>query len=133
MNHWNSLELVVFDPNWGSVIGDFRNGTFPDQWIERDGSIPYAPHSLNITLGFFGKIYQTQNIILWIVDVKERMIRIAAVCTVTENILKKIWREVECCLDILRTTKWAHAEIFWGTSSYEKIFTLFAMYLNNHM
>ncbi|GBN47512.1 hypothetical protein AVEN_150332-1 [Araneus ventricosus] len=48
-----------------------------------------------------------------IADVEELKARIqAAVCTVTEDLLKNIWRELEYRLDILRATKGAHVEIY---------------------
>ncbi|GBN08282.1 hypothetical protein AVEN_155882-1 [Araneus ventricosus] len=91
-------------PHWGSLVRDFKDETVPDRWIGRDGPTPWPPLSPEITpLDFFLLgLYQGQS-----------LARIqAAVCTVTEDMLKNTWGELEYHLDILRATKGAHVEIY---------------------
>ena len=40
----------VASPHWGLEVHQFLNETFPDRWIECDGSIPWLPCSPDITL-----------------------------------------------------------------------------------
>lgn len=54
-------------------------------------------------------------------DVDEPKTRIQAdVCNVTEDLLKNTWRELEYLSEIIRAAKGDHAEIYWGTLSYNK-------------
>ncbi|GBL80576.1 hypothetical protein AVEN_225266-1 [Araneus ventricosus] len=102
-------------PHWGSLVRDFLDETFPDRWSGRDGPTPWPPHSPDITpLDFFFWDYIKDRVFATpIADVEELKARIqAAVCTVTEDMLKNTWRELEYRLDILRATKGAHVKIY---------------------
>ncbi|GBM20964.1 hypothetical protein AVEN_253749-1 [Araneus ventricosus] len=91
-------------PYWGSLVCDFLNETFPERWIGRGGPTTWPPCSPDITpLDFFfwgyikDRVFATPT-----ADVEELKARIqAAVCTVTEDMLKNTWRELEYRLDIL--------------------------------
>ncbi|GBL90621.1 hypothetical protein AVEN_219296-1 [Araneus ventricosus] len=62
---------------------------------------------------FFGGYIKDRVFATPIADVEELKARIqAAVCTVTEDMLKNTWRELENRLEILRATKGAHVEIY---------------------
>jgi hypothetical protein len=87
---------------------------FPGRWVGRDGPIPWPPRSPNITpLDFFlwgyvkDIVYKTP-----LTSLNELKLRIvAAIETVTPQMLENTWREIEYCLDILCATKGVHVEV----------------------
>ncbi|GBN80779.1 hypothetical protein AVEN_256342-1 [Araneus ventricosus] len=112
---WIMFQQDGAPPHWGSLVRDFLDETFPDRWIGKDGPTPWPPLSPDITpLDFFFWGYIKDRVFATpIVDVEELKARIqAAVCTVTEDVLKNTWWELEYCLDILRATKGAYVEIY---------------------
>ena len=91
------------------------DATFPDRWIWRDGPAPWPPRSPNITpleLFLWGhvkdKVFSTP-----VPDFTNLKARITdAFATITEDILKNTWREIDYRLDVLRATKGAHVEVY---------------------
>jgi len=91
------------------------DATFPDRWIWRDGPAPWPPRSPDITtLHFFlwgyvkDKVFSTP-----VPDFTNLKARITdAFATITEDILKNTWREIDYRLDVLRATKGAHVEVY---------------------
>jgi hypothetical protein len=83
-------------------------------WVGRDGPIPWPPPSPDITpLNFFlwgyvkDIVYRTP-----VTSLDELELRIvAAIETVTPQMLENTWRETEYRLDILRATKGGHVEV----------------------
>ncbi|GBM91195.1 hypothetical protein AVEN_184531-1 [Araneus ventricosus] len=112
---WIMFQQDGAPPHWDSLVRDFLDEIFQDRWIGRDGPTPWLPRSPDITLldfSFFNYI-KDRAFATPIVDVEELKARIqAAVCTVTEDMLKNTWRELEYRRDILRATKGAHVEIY---------------------
>jgi hypothetical protein len=87
---------------------------FPGRWVGRDGPIPWRPRSPDITpLDFFlwgyvrDIVYRTP--VTFLDELKLRIV--AAIETVTPQMLENTWREIEYRLDILRATKGAHVEV----------------------
>ncbi|GBM74191.1 hypothetical protein AVEN_104814-1 [Araneus ventricosus] len=112
---WIMFQQDGAPPHWGSLVRDFLDETIVDRWIGRDGPTPWPPRSPDITpLDFFFWGYIKDRVFATpIADVEELKARIqAVVCTVTEDMLKNTWRELEYRLDILRATKRAHVEIY---------------------
>ncbi|GBL74033.1 hypothetical protein AVEN_230946-1 [Araneus ventricosus] len=112
---WIMFQQDGAPPHWGSLVRDFLDETFPDRWIGRDGPTPWRPRSPDITpLDFFNWCYIKDRVFATpIAYVEELEVRIqAAVCTVTEDMLKNTWRELEYRLDILQAAKGAHVEIY---------------------
>ena len=111
--------LVIFQqnsapPHWGLAVRQFLNDTFPERWIGRDGTIPWPPHSPDITpLDFSlwgyvkGIVYRTK--VRDVSDLQQRIIE--ALDTVTVDMLARTWLEIEYRLDILRATDGAHVEV----------------------
>jgi hypothetical protein len=83
-------------------------------WVGRYGPIPWPPRSPDITpLDFFlwgyvkDSVYKTPGTSLD--ELKLRIV--AAIETVTPQMLENTWREIEYRLDILRSKKGAHVEV----------------------
>jgi hypothetical protein len=87
---------------------------FPGCWVRRDGPIPWLPRSPNIMpLDFF--LWEYVKVIVCktpVTPLDEPKLRIvAAIETVTPQMLENTWREIEYRLDILCATKGAHVEV----------------------
>jgi hypothetical protein len=87
---------------------------FPGCWVGRDGPIPWPPCSPDITpLDFFlwgyikAIVYKT--LVTSLDELKLRIV--AAIETVTPQMLENTWREIEYRLDILSSMKGAHVEV----------------------
>ena len=83
--------------------------------IKRDGPIPWAPRSPNITpLDFFlwdyveDIVYRTK--VRDINDLQHRIIE--AIDTVTVDKLARTWQEIECRFNIICATDGAHVEMY---------------------
>jgi len=86
------------------------DATFPKRWIGRDGPTPWLPRSPDINpppLDFFlwgyvkDKVFSTP-----VPDITNLKARITnAFATITEDMLENTWREIDCRLDVLRSTK----------------------------
>jgi hypothetical protein len=50
---------------------------------------------------------------------------VAAMETITQQMLQKTWKKIECRLDILRAMKGAHVEIAWHSTSNETFLVVF--------
>jgi len=92
------------------------DATFPNRWIGRDGPTPWPPRSPDIisTLTSFlwgyvkDKVFSTP-----VPDITNLKARITdAFVTITEDMLKNTWREIDCRLDVLRATKGTHVEVY---------------------
>jgi hypothetical protein len=78
---------------------------FPGRWVGRDGPSPWSPRSPGITpLDFFLWGYVTDIVYKTpVTSLDELKLRIvAAIETITPQMLENTWREIEYCLDILR-------------------------------
>ena len=102
-------------PHWGSIVRDFLNETFPNQWIGRNGPTPWPPRSPDITpLDFLlwdyvkDRVYRTP--VRDVETLQSRIIEVLA--AVNEEMLENTWREIEHRLDILRATNGAHIEVY---------------------
>lgn len=102
-------------PHWSLDVRTFLNDTFPQRWIGRGGPIPWPPRSPDITpLDFFlwgyvkDRVYATP--VKDLQDLKQR-IRIV-INSVTEQMLRNTWREIDYRLDILRATRGAHVQVY---------------------
>jgi hypothetical protein len=79
-----------------------------------NSSIPWTPRSPDITpLDFFLWGYVKDIVYkIPVISLDELKLRIvAAIETVTPQMLENTWREIEYCLDILRAMKGAHVEV----------------------
>jgi hypothetical protein len=56
----------------------------------------------------------TKNLVTSLEELELRIV--AAIETVTPQMLKSTWREIKYRLDILRATKGAHVEIVWRSA-----------------
>ena len=89
--------------------------TFPARWNRRGGPIAWPPRSPDMTpLDFFlwgyvkDQVYSTR-----VIDLDNNLkarIRVA-VNTVDNDMLKRVWTELEFRLDVVRTTRGAHVEV----------------------
>ena len=102
-------------PHWGLTVRKFLNDKFPDLWIGRDGPIPWPPRSPDITpMDFFvwgyvkDIVYRTP--VQDLNDLKQRIRN--AISTITEEMLRHTWLEIEYRLDVLRATNGAHVETY---------------------
>jgi hypothetical protein len=82
--------------------------------VGRGGPIPWPPRSPDITpLDFFlwgyVKDIVSKTPVTSLDELKLRIV--AAIETVTPQMLENTWREIEYRLDILRATKGAHVEV----------------------
>jgi hypothetical protein len=100
-------------PHLARIVREFLDLHFPGCCVGHDGRIPWPPRSLDITpLDFFLWGYVKDIVYKTPVTFGEPKLRIvAAIETVTPQILENTWKEVEYRLDILRGTKGAHVEV----------------------
>jgi hypothetical protein len=85
------------------------------RWIGTSGPIAWPPKSPNLTpLDFFLWGYVKNTVYkVKINDLQHLKARMRdSVATVTPKIIQETWSEVECRLDICRSTKGAHIEIY---------------------
>lgn len=101
-------------PHWSLEVRKFLNDTFPHRWIGRGGPIPWPPRSPDITpLDFFlwgyvkDRVYATR--VNDRVELKRRIRDV--INSVTEDMLRNTWREMEYRFDILRATQGAHVQV----------------------
>ncbi|GBM18906.1 hypothetical protein AVEN_137275-1 [Araneus ventricosus] len=88
-------------PYWGSLVRDFLDKTFPD-WKGWTNGLASALSRYYTLIFFFWGYIKDRVFATPIADVKKLKARIqAAVCTVTEDMLKNTWQELEYRLDIL--------------------------------
>jgi hypothetical protein len=91
------------------------NTTFPNRCIGRDSPTPRPPRSPDITpLDFFLWEYVKYKVFSTPVpDITKLMARITeAFATITEDMLKNTWREINYRLDVLGATKRAHVAVY---------------------
>jgi hypothetical protein len=101
-------------PHWARIFREFLDMPFPGRCVGRDGPILWPPRSPDITpLDFFlwryvkDIVYRTP-----VTSLDELKLRIvAAIETVTLQMLENSCREIEYRLDILRAKKGAHIEV----------------------
>jgi hypothetical protein len=100
--------------HWAFLFREFIHMHFPGRCVGRDRPIPWPPRSPDITLldfflwGYFKDIvYKTS-----VTSLDELKLRIvAAIETVTPQMLENTWREIEYRLHILCDKKGAHVEV----------------------
>ena len=83
--------------------------------LGRDGPTPWPLRSADITpLNFFLWGYVKDKVFLTPVpDITNLKARITdAFATITEDMFENTWREIDYRLDVLRTTKGAHIEVY---------------------
>ncbi|GBM08565.1 hypothetical protein AVEN_69780-1 [Araneus ventricosus] len=102
-------------PHFSISVREALNERFPNSWIGRDGTIPWPARSPYLTpldflfWGYIRNIVYSENI-TDISDLKSRII--AAIKTVTPQILHNTWREIDYRLDVCRATNGAHIETY---------------------
>ncbi|GBO37593.1 hypothetical protein AVEN_15636-1, partial [Araneus ventricosus] len=110
-------EGVIFQqdgapPHYGNIVRQFLNTTFPQRWIGRDAVMAWPPQSPDRTpLDFYLCGYVKQHvyserinvIILW----KQRITDV--VHSVTPDVLKRVWEELDYRLDVYSATNGAPA------------------------
>jgi len=114
---WIIFQQDGVPPHWDSHVRRFLDATFPNRWIWRDGPTPWPPRSPDVTpppLDFFlwryvkDKLFSTP-----VPDITNLKARITdAFVTITEDMLENTWREIDYRLDVLRSTKGAHVEVY---------------------
>lgn len=112
--------LVIFQqdgapPHYKKRVRSALNARFPARWMGRAGPIAWPPRSPDITpLDFFLWGY-VKNLVYSekIRDIDHLRQRIvAAVESVTPDMLTNTWREIEYRLDICRATNGSHIEVY---------------------
>ena len=112
---WIIFQQDGTPPHWGSDVRPFLDAPFPNRWIGRDSPTPWPPQSPDITpLDFFLWGYVKDKVFLTPVpDITNLKARITdAFDTITEDMLENTWREIDYRLDVLRSTKGAHVEVY---------------------
>lgn len=101
-------------PHWALIVREFLDTHFPGRWVGRGGPIQWPPRSPDLTpLDFFlwgyvkDIVYSTP--VMSLDELKRRIV--AAIKTVTPQMLENCWKEIENRLDIVRVTKGAHVEV----------------------
>uniref|UniRef100_A0A1B6EKB9 DUF4817 domain-containing protein n=1 Tax=Cuerna arida TaxID=1464854 RepID=A0A1B6EKB9_9HEMI len=112
--------LVIFQqdgapPHYKQCVRSALDARFPGRWMGRGGPIAWPPRSPDITpLDFFlwgyVKNFVYSEKIRNIDHLRQRII--AAVASVTPNLLTNTWREFEYRLDICRATNGSHIEVY---------------------
>jgi hypothetical protein len=105
---------AVAPPHWAFITREFLDMHFPVRWVGHDGPIPWPPRSPDITpLDFLLWGYVKDIVYKTPVSSLDKLkLRIvAAIETVTPQMLENTWQEIEYHLDILRATKAAHVEV----------------------
>jgi hypothetical protein len=102
-------------PHFSLPVHGALNEKFPNAWFGRGGPIPWPLRSADLTL---------MGIILWgyvkncvygekIRNLQHLWDRITtAIATVTPDIIKRTWQEIEYHLDVCRATNGAHIETY---------------------
>jgi len=88
------------------------DAAFPNRLIGRDGPTPWPPRSPDITPILWR--YVKDKIVF---DTIYRYYKFEGknkdvFATITEDMLKNTWREIDYRLDVLRATKGAHVEVY---------------------
>ncbi|CAL1291506.1 unnamed protein product [Larinioides sclopetarius] len=102
-------------PHFSLSVRKALNGKYPDSWIGRDGPIPWPARSPDLTpldfffWGYIKNIVHSERI-ADISHLKRRII--AAIETVTPDMLFKTWKEIDYRLDVCRATNGAHIETY---------------------
>ena len=112
---WIILQQYGAPPHWCSHVRRFLDATFPNRWIGRDSPTPWPLRSPDITpLDFFLWGYVKDEVFSTPVpDVTNLKARITdAFATITEDMLRNTWREIDYRLDVLHATKGAHVEMY---------------------
>jgi len=112
---WIIFQQDGAPPHWGSHVRRFLAATFPNRWIGKDGPTPWPPRSPDITpLDFFLWGYVKEKVFSTPVPyITNRKARITdAFATITDDMLGNTWREIDYRLDVLRSTKGAHVEVY---------------------
>ena len=104
-------------PHFALHVRDHLNQCFPQQWIGRGGPTAWPPRSPDLTpldFFFFGGGYIKDIVYKTVVaDLEDLRRRIVAACaTVTPEMLRNTWQELEYRLDICRATRGAHIEVY---------------------
>jgi hypothetical protein len=100
---------------WACIVREFLDMHFPARWVRRDGPIPWPPRSSDITLLDFFWGYVKHIVYKTLVtSLDERKLKIvAAIETVTPQMLENTWKEIEYRLGILRAKKGTHVEVVY--------------------
>lgn len=102
-------------PHYALHVTDHLNECFPQRWIGRGGPTAWPPRSPDLTpLDFFFWGYIKDIVYKTVVaDLEDLRRRIVAACaTVTPEMLRNTWQELEYRLDICRATRGAHIEVY---------------------
>ncbi|GBM24219.1 hypothetical protein AVEN_22558-1 [Araneus ventricosus] len=98
--------------NYGNIVREFLDTTFPQRWIGRVTAMAWPPRSPDITpLDFYSWGYVKQHVYSErINDNKHLKQRITDVThSVRPDVLTRVWEELEYRLDVCRATNGAPA------------------------
>jgi hypothetical protein len=101
-------------PHYSAIVHEFLDATFPQRWIGRGGWLPWPPRSTDLTpldYYFCGYVMQCAYSVR-INDTEHLKVRITeAVHSVTPDVLRRVWQELEYRLNVCRATKESHIEL----------------------
>jgi len=102
-------------PHFSCFVTDALNERLPDAWIGRGGPIPWQPQCPDLSPLYFFLWGYIKNIVFAekIRNIQHLQDRItSAIETVTRDMIKKTWQEIEFRLDVSRATNAADIEIY---------------------
>ena len=100
-------ETVRAPPHFSCFVTDILNERFPDAWIGRGRPIPWPPWFFPV--GYIKNIVYAEKI-RNIQHLQERIT--PAIETVTQDMIQKMWQEIEFSLDSSRDTNGSHIEMY---------------------
>ncbi|GBL99202.1 hypothetical protein AVEN_140669-1 [Araneus ventricosus] len=101
-------------PQYGNIVLEFLDKTFPQRWIGRGAVMAWPPRSPAITpLDFYLWGYVKQHVYSErITDINHLKQRITDVIhSVTPIVLTRMWEELDYRLDVCRAKNGAHIEL----------------------
>jgi hypothetical protein len=100
--------------HYSATVHEFLDAIFPQLWIGRGGWLPWPPCSPDLTpLDFYFWGYVKQYVYsVRINNIEHLKARITeAVHSVTPDVLRRVWQELEYQLDVCKATNGSHIEL----------------------
>jgi hypothetical protein len=101
-------------PHYSVTVREFLDATFPQRWIGRGGWLPWPPRSPDLMLldfYFWGYVKQCVYSVR-INNTEHLKARITeAVRSVTPDVLRHVWQELEYRLNVCKATNGSHFEL----------------------
>lgn len=103
-------------PHFNAFVTHALNEKFADRWIGQQGPISWPPRSPDLTpcdfflWGYIKNIVYSQKL-RDLNHLKERINE--AIRTITQDMLDRVWAEIDYRLDICRATNGAHIEMYY--------------------